>query len=303
MAYGTPARTRRRRGLLHRHPPGPAADARAAGRPAWRRYDAIGGLSPLAERTEAQRAALAARARRAGARPVRGRARPEARRALRSRTRSPPWPPTASRAAVGLVLAPHYSAASRRRVPRAGREGGGRRPASTTAPSSAGTSSRPTSTSWPPPSPTAWPTLPAEHQGAVHRPLAAGAGPRRRRPLPRASSGRRPTAVAERAGLAPWGGWSVGWQTRRAHARAVARARHPARSSSELAGTGRGDRRRSCARSGFVADHLEVLYDLDIEARRRADERGPRLRPHAGRQRRPGRAWRALADLRRWRGR
>ena len=25
---------------------------------------------------------------------------------------------------------------------------------------------------------------------------------------------------------------------------------------------------------GFVADHLEVLYDLDIEARRRAEERG-----------------------------
>ena len=25
---------------------------------------------------------------------------------------------------------------------------------------------------------------------------------------------------------------------------------------------------------GFVADHLEVLYDLDIEARRRAEGRG-----------------------------
>ncbi len=50
--------------------------------------------------------------------------------------------------------------------------------------------------------------------------------------------------------------------------------------------------------AGFVADHLEVLFDLDIEAQ--ADRRtgGDRLRPHADAQRRPrvpGRARRGRA--------
>ena len=34
---------------------------------------------------------------------------------------------------------------------------------------------------------------------------------------------------------------------------------------------------------GFVADHLEVLYDLDIEARGRAEGRGSGVRPDARR--------------------
>ena len=38
---------------------------------------------------------------------------------------------------------------------------------------------------------------------------------------------------------------------------------------------------------GFVSDHLEVLYDLDIEARDRADSLGHRLRPDPVAQRRP----------------
>jgi ferrochelatase len=41
----------------------------------------------------------------------------------------------------------------------------------------------------------------------------------------------------------------------------------------DLAGTGRADGVLVCPQ-GFVSDHLEVVYDLDLEARRRADERG-----------------------------
>ena len=41
----------------------------------------------------------------------------------------------------------------------------------------------------------------------------------------------------------------------------------------DLAGTGRADGVLVCPQ-GFVSDHLEVVYDLDIEARRRADAAG-----------------------------
>ena len=37
---------------------------------------------------------------------------------------------------------------------------------------------------------------------------------------------------------------------------------------------------------GFVADHLEVLFDLDIEASQRADAGRPRVRPYGVCQRR-----------------
>ena len=39
--------------------------------------------------------------------------------------------------------------------------------------------------------------------------------------------------------------------------------------------------------AGFVADHLEILYDLDIEARAIAEEAGRALRAHADAERRP----------------
>ena len=82
MAYGTPRVARRRRGATTptsaggvRRPPEQLADLAP-------RYDAIGGISPLAERTEAQRAAIAAALdeRRPG--ELRRGARPEARRAV-----------------------------------------------------------------------------------------------------------------------------------------------------------------------------------------------------------------------------
>ena len=91
MAYGTPASpddveayyTHIRRGT----PPTPEQLADLAAR-----YDALGGISPLAARTEAQRAALAAALDDAGAGPLPRGARPEARRAVhrgRGRRRSP----------------------------------------------------------------------------------------------------------------------------------------------------------------------------------------------------------------------
>ena len=39
--------------------------------------------------------------------------------------------------------------------------------------------------------------------------------------------------------------------------------------------------------AGFVADHLEILYDLDIEAQAIADEAGIALQPHRDAERRP----------------
>ena len=55
-------------------------------------------------------------------------------------------------------------------------------------------------------------------------------------------------------------------------------------------------RRRACAAvlvapTGFVSDHLEVLWDLDNEARETAAELGPAVRPGRHRRHRPGSSW------------
>ena len=87
-------------------------------------------------------------------------------------------------------------------------------------------------------------------EGDVYPDRLAGLGHRHRRP-------RRP------------GGLGSGLAERRPHARAVAGPGHP-----------RGHRRPARPRGllicpqGFTSDHLEVLYDLDIEARTRAEGRG-----------------------------
>jgi len=80
------------------------------------------------------------------------------------------------------------------------------------------------------------------------------------------------SAVAAAAGLAPWSGWGVGWQS-------AGRTPEPWIGPDILAVI--DDLAASEAASGilvcpcgFVADHLEVLYDLDLEARKRATERG-----------------------------
>lgn len=79
-------------------------------------------------------------------------------------------------------------------------------------------------------------------------------------------------AVADRVGLQPWSGWAVGWQS-------AGRTPEPwigpdiLEVIADLGDTGRASGLVVCA-CGFVADHLEVLYDLDIEARAAAEARG-----------------------------
>ncbi|MCU1499488.1 MAG: ferrochelatase [Acidimicrobiales bacterium] len=79
-------------------------------------------------------------------------------------------------------------------------------------------------------------------------------------------------AVATTAGLDRWAGWSLAWQSAGA-------TPEPWRGPDilevirDLAATGRADGILVCPQ-GFVADHLEVAYDLDIEARKVADDVG-----------------------------
>lgn len=83
-------------------------------------------------------------------------------------------------------------------------------------------------------------------------------------------------AVAERVGLAPWSGWAIAWQS-------AGRTPEPwlgpdiLQVIDDLAAaehdTG-GPRGVLVSAVGFVADHLEVLYDLDIEAAAHAARHG-----------------------------
>jgi ferrochelatase len=79
-------------------------------------------------------------------------------------------------------------------------------------------------------------------------------------------------AVAEAAGLNRWAGWSLCWQS-------AGRTPEPWRGPDilqvlrELAATGRAEGVLVCPQ-GFVSDHLEVVYDLDIAARGVAEDLG-----------------------------
>jgi ferrochelatase len=79
-------------------------------------------------------------------------------------------------------------------------------------------------------------------------------------------------AVATGLGLNRWAGWGTAWQS-------AGRTPEPWRGPDildvidDLADTGRADGIVVCPQ-GFTADHLEILYDLDIEARERAGARG-----------------------------
>ena len=237
-----------------------------------RRYDAIGGLSPLAARTEAQRAALAARPRRAGARPVRGRARPQARRPVDRGRASPPWRRGCRTRSSGSCWRPHCSAALGGRVPRAGRPRRPRRPASPTAPSSAGTSSPPTSTSRPPPSPAAWRRCRANTKvlftaHSLPERVIAGGDPYAELLRETAAGGRR----ARRPG-------AVGRLERRlavgrAHPRAVARARR-AHGDRGAGGAARRDRPARRARSGSWPTTSRCSTTSTSRPAASADERG-----------------------------
>ena len=189
-----------------------------------------------------------------------------------------------SDASSALVLAPHYSAFSvgqyLDRVAGRGRPHGVARHRR----SRAGRPSRRSSTSSPASCAGAWRTMPANTQGGVHRPLAAAAHRRRRRSVPgRAARHRR--GGRRRGRARGWSGGRIAWQSRRPHTRAVA-GPDILPSSTDLGRRAEhADGVLVCA-CGFVADHLEVLYDLDIEARARRRAR-PRVRPHRVRQRRP----------------
>ena len=82
--------------------------------------------------------------------------------------------------------------------------------------------------------------------------------------------------VAERAGLTRWSQWSIAWQS-------AGRTPEPwigpdiLEVIDSISTTRTGDEPIDgvlVSACGFVADHLEVLYDLDIEAAHRANEHG-----------------------------
>lgn len=266
MAYGTPKRpedveayyTHIRRG----RPPEPEQLADLQ-----RRYDALGGVSPLALRTEAQRAAVEA--------ALEARV-PGGYRVVLGQKHASPFIEDALTTladdgvtrVVGLVLAPHYSGFSvgeyQKRLAEAAVERGV---------TAAGIES--------------WHLQPAYLDflaGALRDTLADL--PERTRvvftahslpervlrgdPYPdqlRDSA----AAVVERVG-APAQDWGVAWQS-------AGRTPEPWRGPDildvirEVAAAGEHDGIAVCAQ-GFVADHLEVLYDLDIEAKAVADEVG-----------------------------
>ena len=267
MAYGTPATpddvepyyTHIRRG----RPPTPEqlADLR-------RRYDALGGTSTLAARTADQVARLT------GALEERAPGRFEV--ALGQKHAAPfiedgvaDLVARGVSHVVGLVLAPHYSAFSvgqyQERVAEA-LEG-------------TGVATTPI---------LQWHDLPA-YRSFLQQAVADGLAPLPERtkvvftahslpervlagdPYPDQLWGSA-SAVAEAAGLDRWAGWSMAWQSAGA-------TPEPWRGPDilevirDLAETGRADAILVCPQ-GFVADHLEVAYDLDIEAQAVADEVG-----------------------------
>jgi len=267
MAYGTPASpadveayyTHIRRG--NAPTPQQLADL-------TRRYDAIGGTSPLAERTEAQRAGLAA--------ALDERAPGRCRVVLGQKHAAPFIEDAVAtlgdagvEAAVGLVLAPHYSRFSvgeyQERLASAGAARG-----------------------------IASARIESWHLEPTYLTFLTGAVLDALEPMPERTKvlftahslpervlvddpypeqlRESASAVADAAGLDRWAGWSVAWQS-------AGRTPEPWRGRDilevvrDLAATGRAEGVLVCPQ-GFVSDHLEVVYDLDIEARSVADEVG-----------------------------
>jgi ferrochelatase len=259
MAYGTPRSldqvesyyTHIRRGQ-------PPTDAQLADLVA--RYEAIGGISPLAERTEAQRAAIA------GALDRRA---PGDWMVTLGQKHAAPFieegvaalAAAGVREVVGLVLAPHYSAGSvgqyHERARAAATEAGLRyhgidswhlEPAWLDFLTAAVADARA--------------RLPEKHKviftahSLPERVLVGDPYPDQLR--------RSAEAVAGRLGLAPWPDWALAWQS-------AGRTPEPWRGPDiltvirDLGETGRSEGVLVCPQ-GFTADHLEVLYDLDIEA-------------------------------------
>ena len=272
MAYGTPRTpeeiaayyTDIRRGRAPT--PGQLADLTA-------RYDALGGTSPLAARTEAQRAGLQA--------ALDAAAFGQFHVVLGLKHAEPKVETAVAELAakgfghiVGLVLAPHYSAFSigqyldRARaaalphgITLAGIESWATEPAFI---EFVATDLR-----------AKLATLPADTKvlftahSLPQRIVAAGD----RYPQELRATAE---AVAAAAGLGQWSDWAIAWQS-------AGRKAEPwlgpdiLQVIDELAGAENhagAERGVLVSAVGFVADHLEVLYDLDIEAARRAGEHG-----------------------------
>jgi ferrochelatase len=232
-----------------------------------RRYDAIGGVSPLAEHTEAQRAAIAAALDAQGVDNL----------VVLGQKHAEPFVEdgiTRLAAAgisqvVGLVLAPHYS----------GFSVGQYHSRAAAAAAERGINYEEVG---------AWHTEPAYLDFLVQAVTDARAGlPENHKVLFTAHSlpervlvddpypdqlRESAEAVARRVGLAEWAGWGLAWQS-------AGRTPEPWRGPDilevirDLAETGRSDGVLVCAQ-GFVSDHLEVVYDLDIEAKVLAEELG-----------------------------
>ena len=272
MAYGTPAAldqveayyTDIRRG----RPPSAEQLADLVGR-----YQAIGGVSPLTERTRAQVAGISAAldaAEPGGWRVELGNkhAAPFVEDAVAALAAREPGDCRPDRV-VGLVLAPHYARAS---------VGDYHRRAAATA-AEYGVPYTPVES---------WHALDAWRDAQAARVRAALADlPARTKVLftahslpERALEGdpypdelrTSAAAIADRVGLDRWAGWTLAWQS-------AGRTPEPWRGPDvtqvirDLAETGRADGVLVCPQ-GFVSDHLEVLYDLDIDARRVAEEAG-----------------------------
>lgn len=265
MAYGTPRRpedvesyyTHIRRG----RPPTPEQLADLT-----RRYDAIGGISPLGARTEAQRAALAS-ALGDGFEVVLGQkhAAPFIEDAVTQLATS------GVDQIVGLVLAPHFSRGSVGQYhERAAEVAAAASPAIPYTPIDSWHLEEAYLTFLADAVREARATLPAKHKvlftahSLPERVLEGDPYPDQLRESA--------AAVAARVGLLPWPDWALGWQS-------AGRTPEPWRGPDileiirELAATGRSEGVLVCAQ-GFTSDHLEVLYDLDIEAAHLAQDLG-----------------------------
>ena len=268
MAHGTPRATDEiepyytdiRRG----RPPSPELLAELTGR-----YEAIGGLSPLVERTEAQRAAVQS---------ALDRAAPGTYTVLEGFKHTAPRIEDAVAAAgargihrvVGLVLAPHYSPSSVGEYHERARAAAGAmgieyaaidhwhmEPAYLDYLSTAVTAglarlparSKVVFTAH---------SLP-ERVVTQHDPYPIGLWE---------TAG----AVASRAGLAPWAGWCVAYQSAGRTAEAWL-GPDVATVVADLAAAEGATGVLVCP-CGFVADNLELLYDLDIDLRQRAETAG-----------------------------
>jgi ferrochelatase len=232
-----------------------------------RRYEAIGGISPLAERTEAQRVALE----RALAERM-----PDRWTVVLGQKHAPPFIEDAVaglaeagvRDAVGLVMAPHFSRFSVGEYQRRAAEAGSRCGVTVSGIDH-------------------WHLEPAylDFLADATRAARVGLPPNHRilftahslperalvdDPYP-AELGESATAVAARVGL-PDDAWGLCWQS-------AGRTPEPWRGPDVLEVIRGLGASRSCdavlvCAQGFTADHLEILYDLDVEARGVARDAG-----------------------------